>query len=178
MAVEVTSTGVQIHGGMGFVEETGAAQYYRDARILPIYEGTNGIQALDLVFRKNVRDQGAAIHNYISEMKEFCNGLNDENLSMKQALENLTQATDWILSQDMSKAEEVSAVCVPYLKLFGYTVAGYMLARSASVTQADEALIQDKRNTAHFYMTHILPMAIANVKGVLQGSDCVLNAKF
>jgi len=68
MALDVTSTGVQIHGGMGFVEETGAAQYYRDARILPIYEGTNGIQALDLVFRKTLRDQGAATKTYLSEV--------------------------------------------------------------------------------------------------------------
>jgi alkylation response protein AidB-like acyl-CoA dehydrogenase len=187
MAVEVTSTGVQIHGGMGFVEETGAAQYYRDARILPIYEGTNGIQALDLVFRKILRDQGAGLKSYIAEMNKFCNSLDSDKMSfvspLTNALEKLTQATDFLLSQDMSKAYDVSAVATPYLKVFGYTAAGYMLARSAhaaqkKIGQGSDEFMMDKMNTTDFYMVHVLPQAVASSEAVINGAKHVVNARF
>jgi hypothetical protein len=187
MAVEVTSTGVQIHGGMGFVEETGAAQYYRDARILPIYEGTNGIQALDLVFRKILRDQGAGLKSYIAEMNKFCNSLDSDKMSfvspLTNALEKLTQATDFLLSQDMSKAYDVSAVATPYLKVFGYTAAGYMLARSAhaaqkKIGQGSDEFMMDKMNTTDFYMVHVLPQAVASGEAVINGAKYVVNARF
>jgi hypothetical protein len=93
-AVEVASLGVQVHGGMGFVEETGAAQYYRDARILPIYEGTNGIQANDLLFRKVLRDKGEALHAWKSDMIGHT-----KNPALQQAIQVLENATQAILKK-------------------------------------------------------------------------------
>ncbi len=193
MALDVTSTGVQIHGGMGFVEETGAAQYYRDARILPIYEGTNGIQALDLVFRKTLRDQGAATKSYLSEIKtvlDDLNALNDSDLSslsdgLSTVLENLTKAHDWILEQGMKGAENVSASSVPYLKAFGLVAGASMMARCVIVAKTaledgsgDQEFLKNKINTAQFYAVHILPQAQAYLKAVTGGASSVLNAEF
>ena len=123
------------------------------------------------------------LKSYITEMEEFCEGIEDEKLSFKEALDNLQQATQWLLNQDMTQANEVAAVCVPYLKLFGFTAAGYMLARSAQmaqdqVGQGHDAFITEKINTAHFYMTHILPQAIAQAKSVMSGAEFVIKAKF
>jgi len=193
MALDVTSTGVQIHGGMGFVEETGAAQYYRDARILPIYEGTNGIQALDLAFRKTLRDQGAATKSYLSEIKtvlDDLNALNDSDLSslsdgLSTVLENLTKAHDWILEQGMKGAENVSASSIPYLKAFGLVAGASMMARCVIVAKTaledgsgDQEFLKNKINTAQFYAVHILPQAQAYLKAVTGGASSVLNAEF
>lgn len=97
MAVEVASLGIQVHGGMGFIEETGAAQFYRDARILPIYEGTNGIQAADLLFRKTIKDQGRATSDWIEEAKKTAAQSGDDTL--KTALGHLSAATDYLLQE-------------------------------------------------------------------------------
>lgn len=194
MAVEVTSTGVQIHGGMGFVEETGAAQYYRDARILPIYEGTNGIQAMDLLFRKTLRDNGATVKAVLSEMDSLLRDLdqisNPKILSIRHALDmalqDLTTATNWVLGEGLAGAEKISASSVPYQKFFAIVAAGGMMARGAIKAhqqleqgQGDEDFLKDKINTAQFYATHILPQATAYAKAVSQdGADCVLAVSF
>jgi len=119
MSVEVASTGIQVFGGMGFIEETGAAQYYRDARILPIYEGTNGIQALDLMFRKVLRDEGAAAFAYIEEMAEILE---------KEHVDALKEAT--VRISEIAKEQGMDAIsyyATPYLKGFAGMACGVML---------------------------------------------------
>lgn len=193
MAVEVTSIGVQIHGGMGFVEETGAAQYYRDARILPIYEGTNGIQAADLAFRKILRDQGAAVKAYLSDMELLVRDLDqmadakffDLRHGLDTALESLTAATGVLLETAAKDLNAVAASSVPYLNCFGVVAAGAMMVRSALAAkqqlefgQGDETFLKNKIETAHFYATHILPKAEAYATSVKKGSESVLAYKF
>jgi alkylation response protein AidB-like acyl-CoA dehydrogenase len=139
VAVEVASLGIQIHGGMGFVEETGAAQYLRDARILPIYEGTNGIQAIDLVTRKLPLGGGSAVTSYFSEVIATLKSLREADLAgmdfaveqMGRALEALATATDWIGRQLQSNPQVALAGATPYLQLFSLVAAGDALARAA-----------------------------------------------
>lgn len=143
-AVEVASLGIQIHGGMGFVEETGAAQYYRDARILPIYEGTNGIQANDLLFRKVLRDKGEALHSWTSDMIGFTT-----TPALQKAIQILENATQSILKKS-SSPDDVAILAVAYLNLLGTVAGGVMLER---IAVAD----MNKRPIADFYLKHILP---------------------
>ena len=143
-AVEVASLGVQIHGGMGFVEETGAAQYYRDARILPIYEGTNGIQANDLLFRKVLRDKGEALHAWKTDMIGHT-----KSPALQKAIQTLENATQAILKKS-ENLDEAAIVAVPYLNLLGIVAGGVMLER---ISMAD----LNKKAISDFYMGHILP---------------------
>lgn len=148
-AVEVASLGVQIHGGMGFIEETGAAQFYRDARILPIYEGTNGIQANDLVFRKVLRDGGLNMMQWIKIMRE-----QTQNNMIVQGLDDIEAATQHLLkhAQDL---DAIASVAVPYLRLCGGVAGAVMLDRFA---KADDS----KSHLLHFYTAHMLPLVRAN----------------
>ena len=147
LAVEVASIGVQVHGGMGFIEETGAAQYYRDARILPIYEGTNGIQANDLAFRKVLRDNGMAFGNWIADLKTSQDPLILEMISkLEDAAQTLISAKE--------KPDHVAAVAVPFLNMAG-TIAGAVMLEK--IEKADPA----KSKFLDFYKTHILPKALA-----------------
>ncbi len=174
IAVQVTSTGVQVHGGMGFIEETGAAQHFRDARILPIYEGTNGIQAMDLVFRKIARDQGAALKDLIADCKSHAVG-NDRLL---KAIATLEAASAALFAQAKNPAA-LGAVATPYLSLCGIVLGGVMLNRSVHALDGmDEGFATAKRNTAAFYTTHILPQADALAESVIAGIDPVLQAQF
>ena len=143
-SVEVASLGVQIHGGMGFVEETGAAQYYRDARILPIYEGTNGIQANDLMFRKILRDNGDALKSWIADMTSCVS-----NEKMKKAIATLEESTQAI-AHKAKNPDEVAMIAVPYLNLLGYVAGGVMLER---IAKADES----KTSIFNFYTAQVLP---------------------
>ncbi len=160
MACDVTSLGVQVHGGMGFIEETGAAQYFRDARILPIYEGTNGIQAADLAFRKIIRDSGAAANKYIGGM---LNGIipGDEKL-YAPGVKELLAATDAIVAAGGRKdMDAVASVSASYLKAFGIIAGGALLSRSAAQgnAQGDKGFAAEKSKTAAFYASNILPLA-------------------
>ena len=139
IGVEVASIGVQVHGGMGFIEETGAAQHYRDARILPIYEGTNGIQAIDLVTRKLPLDGGKAVASYLADLDATAARLSASNVEgfarvgqqLAEANAALREATGWLSGQLQSNLDAALAGATPYLRLFGIAAGGDYLGRSA-----------------------------------------------
>jgi alkylation response protein AidB-like acyl-CoA dehydrogenase len=172
MAVEVASLGIQVHGGMGFIEETGAAQFYRDARILPIYEGTNGIQAADLLFRKTIRDQGRAAANWIEEAEKMAVHSGDD--SLKTALGHLSAATSYLL-QESKSLDKVAAVAVPYLSLFFVVAGGVMLTRMtiAAEQSGQQDLAKTRMALSAFYNAHILSKAGGLETTVRQGSEFV-----
>jgi alkylation response protein AidB-like acyl-CoA dehydrogenase len=184
--VEIASIGVQIHGGMGFIEETGAAQYLRDARITTIYEGTTGIQANDLVGRKVGYEKGATALAVIAQMRKTAAALAGGELaaigqSLGAAIDALDEATRWIVDHFQKNPNAVYAVAVPYLKLFGTVGGGWMMARAAAVALrkrgeagADTAFLEAKLATARFYCEHILPQAAAFRQTVVGGADSVL----
>jgi hypothetical protein len=171
MSLEVTSLGVQVHGGMGFIEETGAAQYYRDAKILTIYEGTTAIQANDLVGRKTLRDggqtaKGIAQQIEVTEAELKKNGSVDALAVLKHlsaARQAFVAVVDYLAGEQNPNA--VYAGSVPYLMLAGNLMAGWQLARSLLVAQAelargeDAAFMQAKIATARFYAEHLLSKA-------------------
>ena len=186
---EVASLGVQVHGGMGYIEETGAAQHYRDARINPIYEGTNGIQALDLVARKIARDKGAAARALIEEMsadEQTLHAAEDPGLKalvgpLGEGRFVLSAATDWLvetLDQDPRKA---AAVATPYTRLFGTVAGGWLLGRGALAAQGrpgtgggEAAWRAGKLATARFYAENLLPAAAADAVAVMTGAESTL----
>jgi len=185
MGVDVASQGVQIHGGMGFVEETGAAQYYRDARIAPIYEGTNGIQAMDLVGRKLSQDGGASARAVISEMKttlaeiaRLYSGKPVERFAT--AIAAVEDATLWLLDAkaDPARGSDVLAAAAPYLNLMGDVIGGWMLARGALAAKArldagggDPAWLQGKIDLYEVYAANILGHASSRLAAIGQGGD-------
>jgi alkylation response protein AidB-like acyl-CoA dehydrogenase len=192
LANEITSMGVQVFGGMGYIEETGAAQPMRDARVLAIYEGTNGIQANDLVFRKLARDDGAALKDLLDEMDQFLPALikqpGDDFAAMHghlgNAIESLRASGSWIVKKVKEDAAVAAAVAAPFLRLMGNAVGGYYLCQSALLAQADLASGADdadfltaKIMTARFYADHVLPQAIALAATVVAGSKTVLAMK-
>ena len=177
IGMEVTSLGIQVHGGMGFVEETGAAQHMRDARILPIYEGTNGIQALDFVGRKTLRDGGQAVKALVAEMKTIADSIEDERLSLIK--NSLTQAIDQCeqgLAYILENPSEAEAAAFNYLMLFGNSACGSLLAQSAVSAQriidegSDDSFYVQKIATATFFATQILPRNEAYLAALKDGS--------
>jgi len=188
VAVEIASTGVQIHGGMGFIEETGAAQYLRDARISTIYEGTTGIQANDLIGRKVGAEKGATALALIAEMRMLDGGLAEAGelfalmrRSFAQAVDALEAATVWLVDHYRQQPEAVAAVAVPYLKLFGTVAGGWLMARAAliarerlAVSGADREYFEAKLATARFYLEHLLPQAAALSQTVTAGAASTL----
>ena len=178
LAQEVTSNGVQIHGGMGFIEETGAAQYMRDARILPIYEGTNAIQANDFMFRKTIRDNGKAAKELLDEIKIDC----DDNFEMSQMVTLTSKSLDYIL-ENRDDQEMLSCISFDYLMGFGYLVGGWLMdkaKRSAkeqlSKTAINEIFLKSKIVSAEFYDFHILPRIDYHLKVVMNGAKVVQTA--
>jgi hypothetical protein len=136
---EVASIGVQVHGGMGFIEETGAAQIYRDARILPIYEGTNGIQAIDLVTRKLPLEGGKVVEAYLAELKQTVDAVRASNHPefgrmaerLSEAVSALAEASRWMGEALASNPEAALAGASAYLRLFGLAAGGVYLAKGA-----------------------------------------------
>jgi alkylation response protein AidB-like acyl-CoA dehydrogenase len=183
MSLEVTSLGVQVHGGMGFIEETGAAQHYRDAKILTIYEGTSAIQANDLVGRKTLRDGGqtakaiaAQIEGTEAELKQ--NGSADAlavAARLSEARQAFVSVVDYLSTQQDPNA--VYAGSVPYLLLAGNLVAGWQLARALLVAQAnlneDPAFMQAKIAVARFYAEHILTRTAGQRAAIVEGAASV-----
>ena len=187
--VAVASTGVQVHGGMGFIEETGAAQHYRDARITPIYEGTNGIQALDLLGRKLLRDGGETMRGLITEIRGTdpdLAGAADDDLAavragLAQGVEALEAATGWLLDSARNDRGAVTAGATPYLRLTGTVVGGWLMARAALAAgrrladgDADPNFLKAKIRTARFYAEQILPQGAALLTPIVRGGDTVM----
>ncbi len=175
MAVEVASLGIQIHGGAGFIEEAGAAQFYRDARILPIYEGTNGIQALDLAFRKILRDKGKSVKNFIDALKQDGEeqGAGKDFAAYFEALENATDAL--VQAGDAQNMDLVAAMASPYLKAFALITGGALLAKSsAALTGHDKDFAARQRKTAQFYLHNVMPTALGALHAATKGAETIL----
>ena len=187
MSLEVTSLGVQVHGGMGFIEETGAAQYYRDAKILTIYEGTTAIQANDLVGRKTARDGGqtalAIAERVQSTEKELISNGGADAVAvakrLKAAREAFVDVVRFIAGGIKTSPNAVFAGSVPYLMLAGNLMAGWQMARALLVAQEqiaannDVAFMQAKIITARFYADHLLSKAPGIRDSIVEGAECV-----
>jgi len=188
--IQAASLGVQVHGGMGFIEETGAAQHLRDARISTIYEGTTGIQANDLVGRKVGREGGSTAKLLIHDMRKTLAALqaNDPELRaigqrLAAAIDAFERATDWIVANHATDPGAVAAGSVTYLMLAGWTIGGWMMARSALAATAqleagdgDPAFLRAKRLTARFFADHLMPQASSLAETVMAGASSVLAA--
>jgi len=187
MSLDVTSLGVQVHGGMGFIEETGAAQYYRDAKILTIYEGTTAIQANDLVGRKTARDGGTGAKALAAQIEKTENELAQRESAnakavhkrLKAAREAFVDVVEFIAANTRSNPNAAFAGSVPYLMLAGNLMAGWQLARSLMVAEdlsaagQDVAFMQAKIITARFYADHILSRAAGTRDAIVEGAEAV-----
>jgi len=189
-SVDIASVGIQVHGGVGFVEETGAAQYLRDARITPIYEGTTGIQANDLIGRKLARDGGLAAQAVIAQMRTLAAELAAApNLSatapvFSAAVDALERAIGYVVKNYAGDIRSVSVGAVPLLKLFGIVAGGWQLLRSAAIAQkrlaaakangADAGFYEAKTLTARFYADHVLSQAAGLSHGIIHGASAAL----
>jgi hypothetical protein len=182
VATDVASLDVQIHGGMGFIEETGAAQLYRDARITQIYEGTNGIQAIDLVARKLPMSGGATVRGYIGELRdtiEAVRAANDPAFGMtatrlNEAVDQLARATEWLLTTQVGDPDRALAGATPYLRLFGLAAGGCMLAADAmAALRAGDGAVSAPRMiaTAKFFATNLTTAAGGLATTVVEGAD-------
>lgn len=175
---ELTSLALQIHGGMGFIEETGAAQHYRDVRIAAIYEGTNGIQAADLVGRKMPVRDGASFLEFIASMRELDGELaaaGDEFASIRTQLnaqlDTLEQATAWMLRTGAADPNSLLAGSTPYLRIWGLVVGGWLMAKSALAARGlDDGVADAQLPLARFYAEQLLPQAAGLVGAVTAGS--------
>lgn len=192
VGVEVTSLALQVHGGMGYIEETGVAQHYRDARIAPIYEGTNGIQALDLVGRKLPMRGGGVVTDNLDEMAQVADELSGAGGDLEaigarlaDAVGALREATDWLMTHGLEEPAEALAGATPYLRMYGTVVGGWLLARSAQAARrlldtgdGDRAFLEQKLVTARFYADQILPQAAGLLPAVTAGSGDLRAAQF
>ena len=188
MSIDVTSLGVQVHGGMGYIEETGAAQHFRDARILAIYEGTTAIQANDLVGRKTLRDGGAtarAIAQQIADTESALAGLTSHaaksmHRRLHAARSAFVEVVDFVVTRTRMQPTSVYAGSVPYLMLAGKVLAGWQLARALVAAEerleqgeGDESFLRAKISTARFFAEHILTTVPGLRDAILDGSDSV-----
>ena len=187
-AVELCSTALQVFGGMGYVEETGIAQQYRDVRITTIYEGTTGIQALDLVGRKLIRDMGATATTVIKDMEKFAKeAAAHDNADVKaigeallKSIANLAEVSQWIGMNAMGDLRKAFACSVPYLKLWGITAGGWQMARAAKIA-AEKIASGDadpfyaaKVTTAKFFASHVLSQGAWYKRQIIDGAGDVM----
>ena len=180
--IEIASLGIQIHGGAGYIEETGAAQYYRDGRITPIYEGTNGIQALDLVGRKILRDRGEALQQFIDEIRDT--EIKDPMIAdaMWSALDALKITTDWMLADPGDDPRVVLAGATPYLRALALITGGWLMAKSANIAASveddddreDDDFYKAKCVTARFYAANLLPQVAGYAQAARAGSKDIM----
>jgi acyl-CoA dehydrogenase len=184
IGVEVASLGVQVHGGMGFIEETGAAQHLRDARITPIYEGTNGIQAIDLITRKLPLAGGAVVEAYIGELRRIVEAVNANNdpafgwtgVRLADAVESLARTTAWLLAQLEKNPQEALAGATPYLRLFGVASGGCLLAEQAIAALRLSLDAAPRIALARFFAENFAVQAGALERTVVEGAGSVLGA--
>jgi alkylation response protein AidB-like acyl-CoA dehydrogenase len=183
VAETVTSIGIQVHGGMGFIEETGAAQHYRDAKITQIYEGTNGIQAMDLVGRKLPMRAGGVYQDQLARMRATAGDLaaGDERLApvareLGAALDALEDATGWVLTEGLADPVQALSAATPYQRLFATTAAGWLMGQQALAAvasidagAADADVAATKLVTARFFAEHLLPQVHGLVAPVKAG---------
>mgnify|MGYP001253573460 CR=1 FL=1 len=181
LSQEVTSLGVQIHGGMGFIEETGVAQYSRDARILPIYEGTTGIQALDLVGRKTLYDQGAAMADLVQQMRDdlklHSHAVKQQHQTyLSEAINGLESSYQKLLQQAPLDVMFAGAMSFDLLMLSGYVCGAWQMLRSASLVamEDNESFKTNKLATVAYYLDHILPRFEAHHRSIMAGSESVM----
>ena len=189
LSVELTSIAIQVYGGMGYVEETGIAQYFRDARIAPIYAGTNGIQALDLMFRKITLDKGKTSYKLFDDMYEVSKELiNEDNLSnlgqiLKKHIDDLKEATEHMLSiLNNGELSEASGAATPYLKIFGQVLGGYYMGKAALIAnkktkENSDEFYSDKLILSKFYIEQLLPLTRGYLTSIKSGSEDLFKIK-
>ena len=186
MGMEITSEAMQIHGGYGFTKDLGIEQLYRDNRITPIYEGTNSVQAADLVFRKLVTKNADIIDKYLSLVKEETN-INDEKIQsykkqMDHYLDMLNKFTTWIKEKIKDSKDDVSAACNDYLKVLGLVATAHAWIKVLEVSFKDyennKDFYEDKIQTANFYFNRVLPRAESHFKSAITGSKYIMDFKF
>ena len=192
IGVEMASLGIQVHGGMGYIEETGAAQYYRDARIAPIYEGTNGIQAIDLVLRKLPLGDGEVLRGLLSEIEETAaelkgkDSLTGFSTNLSEAVEATAEVSAW-LGARLAEGDLQSALAgaTPYLRLMGTIIGGWLMGKGALAAAAsldagtaDTKFLNGRIVTARFYGEQILPTALGLVGAVTAGPELLDTATF
>ncbi len=182
IGIEVASLGVQVHGGMGYIEETGAAQHYRDARIAAIYEGTNGIQAVDLVTRKLPLSNGAAVATYLGELRRVVKSVQAANdpafgatgARLSEAVDSLERATSFLRGQLDKKPDTALAGATPYLRLFGYAAGGCMLADEAlAASRLPQAEAGARIAIARFFAENLAVQAGGLERMVSEGADSI-----
>jgi 3-(methylthio)propanoyl-CoA dehydrogenase len=179
LGVELTSLALQVHGGMGYIEETGVAQYLRDSRIAPIYEGTNGIQAIDLVARKLPMNEGGVIADLLEDIGSTVSGLREGGMAseaeaLEAALAAVRDATAWLLAHRPDEPDDALAGATPYLRMLGLTIGGWLLGREALAvperTSEDGGWLEAKVATFSFYATQSLPQVTGLLPAVVAGA--------
>ena len=186
MGMEITSDAMQVHGGYGYTKDQGIEQLYRDNRITPIYEGTNSVQAADLVFRKLVNKNGDIINRYLEMLKNDCNTENEKIKpfikDLKTHLEILSKFTSWIKGKLENSKDDASAACNDYLKALGFVSIAHAWIKVLEVSFEDydqnKDFYEEKIQTANFYFKRVLPRAESHFKTATTGSDYIMNFKF
>jgi len=186
LGMEITSDAMQIHGGYGYTKDQGIEQLYRDNRITPIYEGTNSVQAIDLVFRKLVNKESDIINKYIESLKKDLSSNNQELKNFNEKLENslktLIKFTDWIKDKMQKSKNDVSAACNDYLKVLGYVAVAHSWIKVLEVSyknyETNKQFYEDKINTAKYYFERVLPRIESHYITAVSGSDYIMSHKF
>jgi alkylation response protein AidB-like acyl-CoA dehydrogenase len=186
MGMEITSEAMQVHGGYGYTKDQGIEQLYRDNRITPIYEGTNSVQAADLVFRKLVNKNGDIINKYLEIIKNDCETENEKlkpyTKELQVQIEILSNFTFWIKEKIQSSKDDASAACNDYLKALGFISIAHAWIKVLEVSfkdyDQDKDFYEDKIQTANFYFKRVLPRAESHFKTAITGSDYIMNFKF